>query len=384
MKKSILNLILSTLLLFNIGQTSEANSANYLDIDSKHWAYKQIKVLSDEGVVKGYPDGTFKPDEKITRAEFATMAIKSLGQDNFVVKNAINFKDLDKKHWAFENIQRAVYFDLVKGTNTGEFLPQNNVTNAQTLAVSVNALSTRSLSKFKAKEIVENKFSDYLEIPSWILISTAKAIVLDMVPNNPANKGTLNPNQPSTRAEACVWLYNMREQAKLNPNAKLAEVMKPKMGIGIVIDDVEVKGTIATIPAGTKLPVAIINSMSSQTNNVGDLFIARVPKNYLTPQKYILIAQNTPIAGQVLSKKYGRLFVRNGKLVMETQTIKLLNNQNANFKSLVDTKVKRGFWASLGRAIFKGGKVNFENDQILEIELLKPVKIDLLNGWIID
>ena len=48
------------------------------DMDTNHWAYKQIKDLSEQSIVIGYPDGTFKPDENVTRAEFASMAIKAL------------------------------------------------------------------------------------------------------------------------------------------------------------------------------------------------------------------------------------------------------------------------------------------------------------------
>ena len=100
--------------------------------------------------------------------------------------------------------------------------------------------------------------------------------------------------------------------------------------------------------------------------------------------EYIIIVKNSALAGQILDAKIGRYFVRNGKLTMETQTIKTLNkNQEAQICGLVDTNVKRGFWAKLARAIFKGAKINIQNNQIVEIELLKPLVIDATNGRII-
>ena len=296
----------------------------------------------------------------------------------------MNFKDLKNNHWAWDNIQRAVYFDLVMGTPDGYFLPNANVTNAQTLAVAVNALSTRNISDNKAIEVLSRKYVDLADIPRWLLVSAGKAEILDMIVTSPYSPNRLNPNAPTTRAEAAIWLYNMREQAKLNPNAKLAAAMRPRTGDGVVIKNAKVRGSVVTIPAGTKLPVAFVEPVSSQLDKSGKLFVVRVPKNYLTPQKYVILPQNTPIAGQILESKYGRLFVRNGKLVMETQAVKTFNNQDAKFSGIVDTSVERGFWASLGRAIFKGAKVNFENGQVKDVELLKPVTIDLINGWVIE
>ncbi len=66
--------VLAALFMFN-------NPANafYTDMNETHWAYQSIKFLTEVGVVVGYPDGSYKPDIPVTRAEFASMAIKALG-----------------------------------------------------------------------------------------------------------------------------------------------------------------------------------------------------------------------------------------------------------------------------------------------------------------
>ena len=65
--------VLAALFMFN-------NPANafYTDMNETHWAYQSIKFLTEVGVVVGYPDGSYKPDIPVTRAEFASMAIKAL------------------------------------------------------------------------------------------------------------------------------------------------------------------------------------------------------------------------------------------------------------------------------------------------------------------
>ena len=69
-------------------------NAFYTDMDESHWCYQSIKFLTEIGVLVGYPDGTYKPDIPVSRAEFASMVIKSLGQENATVSQPIDYKDI--------------------------------------------------------------------------------------------------------------------------------------------------------------------------------------------------------------------------------------------------------------------------------------------------
>ena len=100
--------VLSTLFMLNCPA-----QAFYTDMDQNHWAYQSIKFLTEVGVVVGYPDGTYKPDIPVTRAEFASMAIKALGQEDANVTQDIHFSDVKPDFWAYNIIKKAVYFDLI-------------------------------------------------------------------------------------------------------------------------------------------------------------------------------------------------------------------------------------------------------------------------------
>ncbi|MBO5948735.1 S-layer homology domain-containing protein [bacterium] len=376
--------IITVLSLFIGLQPNFAFANSYSDIDKDFWAYDKIEALSKEGVLAGYPDGTFKPNENVTRAEFATMVIHGLYQQDAKIENKTDFIDLPETNWAYTRVQQAVNFDLIKGTPEGYFYPNEPVTRAHTISVAVNALATRNITESKARDVLKEVYTDYEQIPNWIIINAGKAEILDMNVKVPNYEKLFNADKSATRAEAAVAVYNMVQQAKLNPNKKLAAAMRPQKGEGFVVNSAVYEGYKITIPAGTKLPVVMIDGVSSQTSKTGEIFLARVPENYLTRDKYIIIVKNSALAGQILDAQIGRYFVRNGKLTMETQTIKTLNkNQEAQICGLVDTTVKRGFWAKIARAIFKGAKINIQNNQIVEIELLKPLVIDATNGKII-
>lgn len=90
--------------LFNLG--IEDGNTNLSDI-SGHWAEKSIVSMVQKGFIKGYPDGTFRPDENITRAEVITLINRVAGLDTKVLSDH-NFADLDENHWAYKEIMVSV------------------------------------------------------------------------------------------------------------------------------------------------------------------------------------------------------------------------------------------------------------------------------------
>lgn len=354
------------------------------DVSDTYWAAPQIKLLSEQGVIVGYPDGTFKPDADVTRAEFAAMAIRALGQQHTKVAQPINFSDIDENHWAYEDIQKAVYFDLISAGKEGElFRPDDSVSRAESMSVAVNALTTETISTEKAKEVLERMYIDANTIPEWFLIPAGKAEILGMIVVAPtAQKAALEANRPATRAEVAAILFKMMEQAKLNPNAKLAEAMRKKTGDGFVIEDATVQGSIGTIPAGTIVPITLNSYISSQSSEGGAMYTARVPQNYITKDKYILVRQGATLKGQLLDVRPGKYFVRNGVLVLKNALITTDNDQTSSFNALGEIRKDRNWWMKFVRWAFKGEKLEIPAEGTANMKLLQPVKVDLTNGWI--
>ncbi len=383
MKKKLLNLLLA--ILFSSFGLTQAFAIEYSDLSKEHWAYKQIQELTDENILVGYPDVTFHPDEKVTRAEFATMVIKSVGQENAEIKETINFNDIDKDFWAWDMIQRAVTFDIIKKSPDNAFHPQADVTRAQALTFVVNALDTGNITEAQARAALASAYDDHKFIPEWVIYTAGKAEVLGIVVKVPKKEKLMEAERPATRAELAVFLYNLREQVKIRANEKLKEAMKPKTADGIVVDSAIVDGNIAVIPAGTVLPVVMRSCISSQKSKLGEVFVTKTPKNFVTKERYLLIVEDTPIAGQLIDVKVARYFIRNGKLCLETKTIKVNDKQVARFSALARTElVFKGFWQKFFRTVFKGAKLTVKDGQVVDIQLLKPLKINLSNGMILE
>ena len=358
---------------------------DYKDLPQDHWAYKQIQILTDFNVVVGYPDGNYRPEQPVTRAEFASMVVKAFDQEFADIKKPVTFSDVNTTDWFWGVIQRAVMFDLLRGYPDGSFNPYGTVERGHVIATVVNALTTETVSRQKAVDILENSYSDYDQIPEWLLIAAGKAEILDMIVHEPGEAGKIAAQRPANRAELAVFIVKMLEQAKLNPNEKLKAAMSPRIAEGIIVNS-ELDGYIATIPAGTVLPIMVLNKkITCKHSKIGDDFVSSLPKNIITKEKYLLLVEGDVLNGKLSEIDKGTLFVRNGMVNMTTERITTDRKQNA--KLLGDALGgyrPEGFWKTLYLKVIKGHQIIIHEGDILNLKLREPVRIDLTNGMILE
>lgn len=382
MKKLLTKTLMLALML---GFTSLASMAKeYKDLTPDHWAYKQIQILTDFNVVVGYPDGNYRPDQPVTRGEFASIVVKAFDQEFAEIKNPVTFTDVKTTDWFWGVIQRAVMFDLLRGYPDGHFDPYGTVERGHVISTVVNALTTQTVSRQKAVDILENSYSDYDQIPEWLLIAAGKAEILDMIVKTPEDGATINAQRPANRAELAAFIVKMLEQAKLNPNEKLKAAMAPRLAEGIVVNT-DLDGYIATIPAGTVIPIMVLNKqITCKKSRVNDDFLSSLPKNIITKEKYLLLVEGDVLNGKIENVQRGRLFVRNGKVDLRTDTITTDKKQTAEFLGdALGGYRPEGFWKTLYLKVIKGHRIVINEGDILNLKLRKPVKIDLTNGMIL-
>jgi Mg-chelatase subunit ChlD len=110
-------------------------SAKTSDI-SNHWAGNQLEKWVDKGYISGYQDGTIKPDKEITRAEFITLVNRAF---NFQNEASISYKDVEPNQWFYKEIAKAQAAGYIKGYNDGTMKPDKKVTREE-MAVIVSSL----------------------------------------------------------------------------------------------------------------------------------------------------------------------------------------------------------------------------------------------------
>ena len=167
---------------------------------SGHWAEANIINLVSSGVIKGYPDNTFRPDKTISRAEFTILLVKALklpAQSGKVFEDTAN-------HWAQDYIATAQYYGFVGGISDTMFAPDSPITREQMAVMVVKATNLKAAGTPKV-------FADDSKISSWAREAVNIASGNNIISGYQNN--TFRPAGNTTRAEAVTVLAKSLEHA---------------------------------------------------------------------------------------------------------------------------------------------------------------------------
>jgi hypothetical protein len=119
--------------LLNLDVTKSQSSFKDL---SGHWAAGYIAAVSQKGLMQGYADGTFAPNKAITRAEFATIIARyfSIARSNDIRPMEMHFNDIDS-NWAKSTIEETYRYNIVKGYADGSFKPNSSVVRSEAVTI---------------------------------------------------------------------------------------------------------------------------------------------------------------------------------------------------------------------------------------------------------
>ncbi len=235
------------------------------DVPKNHWAACEIDKLAINNVVVGYPDGYFKPNKDISRAEFATMLVKGFNL-NYNANRTNQFTDVSTNNWANAAIAKAVEEDLLKGYPNRTFRPNAPVTRVEALT-SISKGMTCNIDSCKADEIL-SKYADGNQVPSWARIPVAKSLESGVLKDSPT-PNLIMPNKDATRAEISSMMQTARVALGYDTNPKTANAACPVCPVeqNALIEQEE----IVKIPT---LKLSMIDQITAKSSHVGQYFRA--------------------------------------------------------------------------------------------------------------
>jgi hypothetical protein len=197
-------LILVSLVLFSFSTFLAPAFADiiYANDVSKHWSKDYVYYLQRNGLIKGYPDGTFRPDQLVTRAEFTHMLI-NVYNNPYTKTNRLQvqqdpsasvekFSDAASiPDWAKNSIEAAIKYGFINGTPDGSFNPENNISRAEAITI---------IGRTLAGEYDLSQLDCYAdEIPEWAQAEAAKARAKGFL--EVTKEGLFKPDELITRGE---------------------------------------------------------------------------------------------------------------------------------------------------------------------------------------
>ncbi|MEW5856384.1 MAG: S-layer homology domain-containing protein [Cyanobacteriota bacterium] len=185
----------------NVGVTRNIQTS-FPDVPEGYWAKDFIAQLAELEIIEGFPDGRFRPDQPVTRAQFAAMLRKAFEMNK--VRNAIAFRDVSSDYWAYSAIQEAYEMGFLGTVSGNRFNPTQNLSRLDILVALAKGMNYSSAST--TTNTLLQVYSDASSIPSNVRNFVAAATERGLVVNYP-NVQSLKPNQVATRAEVSAFLY---------------------------------------------------------------------------------------------------------------------------------------------------------------------------------
>ncbi len=188
-----------------------------------HWAQSCIEILAQQGIVAGYPDGTFRPEQPVTRAEFATLIVKAFPRNPS--RPATTFTDVPATYWAASSIQKAYVTGWLAGYPGNRFQPNLPIPRVQAMVSLVAGLGY--LAERSTAATLNQLFTDGDAIPAYAKDRIAAAVEQQLVINYPDIK-QFRPNKPATRGEIAAFLCQaLARQANQPSPIALAYIATP-------------------------------------------------------------------------------------------------------------------------------------------------------------
>ena len=240
---------------------------SFPDVPQGYWAACNIDKLAMNDVVVGYPDGYFKPNKDISRAEFATMLVKGFNLNSGYMPETTRFKDVSRYNWANAAIAKAVDENLLKGYPDNTFKPNNKVTRTEALVSISNGMNC-DIDNCKADEIL-SQYADGNKVPSWAKIPVAKSLQNGALKDTP-NPNMIMPNKEATRAEVASMLQTVRVALGYDTNPKTANDICP--ACPVTKQAFQEQEEIVKIPT---LKLKMIDQITAKSSHVGQYFRAK-------------------------------------------------------------------------------------------------------------
>jgi hypothetical protein len=180
-----------------------------------HWSKSAVNDMGSRMIIRGSSDGQFNPDRNITRAEFAAIIVRGLGLR--LESGATPFSDIKSSDWYSSAISAAYKHHLINGFEDGTFRPNENITREQAMVMIAKAITLTNLrDKLVSTETTKDTLhqcADAAAASSWALASIVDNVQAGIVTGRV--EAELAPKAFVTRAEVAVIVQRLLQKAEL-------------------------------------------------------------------------------------------------------------------------------------------------------------------------
>ena len=183
-------------------ETAIVTPKTFTDVEQASWERPFIDALSSRGMIDGYQDNSFKPEQPVSRAEFAALLNQVFNKQKTPRK--LEFKDIQPDFWANSAIEKAVSTKFLSGYGDKTFKPTRKIPRVEVLVAIVSGLNLEVPS---STEQVLKTYEDANEIPKYAREKIAIATANNLVVNGTGTLKNFEPDRQATRAEVVAMIH---------------------------------------------------------------------------------------------------------------------------------------------------------------------------------
>ena len=185
--------------------SSLSELSKYSDIADVLWAEEAILALTEKGILSGYGDGTFRPNNTITRAEFVKMLTLAFGFTDGT--ETLDFLDVEENDWYAPFVRIGVKNNIINGVGNGRFAAQDHITRQDLVVMCKRALDAVDIKINTANNVA---FADVDKVADYARDAVLAFYSEDIVSGD--ENGLFQPNQSATRAEASKIVFGLLQR----------------------------------------------------------------------------------------------------------------------------------------------------------------------------
>lgn len=324
-----------------IGAQFTGLSALAFTDSNNHWAAQDINRLSQQNIIGGYADGTFRPHNTITRAEFATTLVKALNlQLNTSAYAGSGFNDVPSNHWAAPYIETVKAQGIISGYPGNVFMPNKNITRAEVVTI-LSGVDRNAMPANFSVDAELNKYSDNYQVPSWAAEAVAEASYTNILENDPSRSSMIEPNRSATRGEVAAMLVNMNQNMSGVASANTNTYQQPTQNNYYDNNNNNtnaIVGRVLVVPDNTEVVATIDKPLHTDVARIGDQVVVTVKNPVLSNASQVAIPSGSKLIGKVSMLEDAGRAGKSAKLAIDFNELIMPNGERAQIQAQIATE----------------------------------------------
>lgn len=176
----------------------------FVDLEKSHWAYENIMAMSESGIINGFEDRTFRPEAAVTRAEFCKM-ICGIFKTDMAETQDTGFSDVSRSDWFYDSVRILTQAGIVRGSS-GRFGPDNSITREDAAVILKRFAEFCGLTLGVQREMI--RFEDNSDISDYAEEAVGELYISGII--NGSDNNRFEPKQGMTRAQAAALISRIK------------------------------------------------------------------------------------------------------------------------------------------------------------------------------